>query len=77
MARTRQEPQVNVSIEWVDRDGRTLDREPTPEELRAVGEKYMLAVAQGLFPGQTVRMRRKDATESAAKTASGAGFNKP
>lgn len=73
----RQEPQVNVTVEWVDRDGNVLDREPTPEELRAVGEKYMLAIAQGLFPGQTVRMRRKDATEGTSKTASGAGFGKP
>ena len=64
-------------VEWVDREGNVLDREPTPEELRNVGEKYMLAVAQGLFPGQTVRMKRKDESDGASKTASGAGFSKP
>lgn len=77
MARTPRDPEVHVTVEWVDREGRPLDREPTPEELRAVGERYMQAIAQGLFPGQTVRMRRKDATEGASKTASGAGFSKP
>lgn len=77
MARTRRDPEVHVTVEWVDREGNVLDREPTPEELRAVGERYMMAVAQGLFPGQTVRMKRKDESDGASKTASGAGFSKP